>query len=171
MKINLLFLLFVAFISSSAANAQNGWMRYRMYDGKFSFSLPCLPKIETKEVKNEGINSKLKTFSCSSENVQYTAAFTDFPAGLNPKIVLDHARDDFAKGFEGRITKEKMISVFSHQSRDIWAHAVRRDREEVAVYRFILIRNRLYALGITKRTGTPAAMQNEKFFSTFALDG
>jgi hypothetical protein len=171
MKISLLSFLFIAFIFCTSVSAQNGWMKYRMYDGKFSFSLPCLPKIETKEVKNEGMSAKLKTYSCTSHNVQYTAAFTDFPTGLNPKIVLDHARDDFAKGFEGKIMKEKMISVFSHQGRDIWVRAVRKDREDVAVYRFVVVRDRLYALGVTKRTDTPAALQDEKFFSTFTLEG
>jgi len=171
MKIKLLSVLFIGLASCAAATAQNGWMKYRMYEGKFSFSLPCLPKIETKDVKNNGLDTMLKTYSCTSDNVFYVAAFTDFPGGSNAKAVLDGARDDFAKGFQGSLTGEKMISVFAHQGRDIWVRAVRKDREDVALYRFIVVRNRLYALGVTKRAGTPTAMQNEKFFSTFTLEG
>ena len=170
MKTKLLSLFLLA-CSSASASAQNGWMKYRMYDGKFSFSLPCLPKIEKKDVNNQGLETKLKTYSCSTDDAFYVAAFTDIPSGSNAKAALDRARDDFAKGFRGRVTGEKMISVFAHQARDIWVRAVRKDREDVAVYRFVVVRDRLYALGVIKRADTPAAMQNEKFFSTFTLEG
>ncbi len=171
MKFKILPAFLLVFISCTAAAAQNGWMKYRMYDGKFSFSLPCLPKIETKSVKNEGMEAKLRSYSCYRDNVYYIAAFTDFPKGGVPNLVLERAVNDFATGFEGKIIAKKTISIFSHSGRDFLARAVRKDHVSVAAYRYILVRNRLYALGVVKRSDSSVPTQSEKFFSTFALEG
>lgn len=154
----------------AAAAGQSTWQKVRIDDGKFSVILPCTPKFKTEDVTNLGKTSPLKTYSCLRDNVYYVAAVTDFPKAFNEKVALDQSRDDFVKGFEGKLTAEKTFSFLTHTGREVWTRSVDPKDESVAVFRFIFVGSRLYSLGVAKRASVTTAMENAKYFSSFTLE-
>ncbi len=163
--------IFAALFFCTAIGAQQGgaWQKLESKEGKFSGLFPCKPEMSSEDVRNSGIATKLVSYSCYSGEVWHVMAYSDYPAGSLAKTTLDNFRDDLVKGFQGKVISEKVVSLSSNPGRAFSAKTVAPEIDAVSIWRIYLVGARMYAVGVSKKSGHASSNDEAKFFSSLAL--
>ena len=145
--------------SGGAEHSLNGWKEFTSEEGRFSVSLPGVPKEIVREIespfgKAQGHYFNLSTFA------DFGFSYTNLPVDIeNPetaKKLLDHTRDSMLVRFKGKLLEEKDIILDGHPGRFFKIELASGD---IARHKVFIVGSRTYqVVFISKGRGVPSTI-------------
>ena len=149
----------LALLSALAFQDAPKWDELRSEAGNFIIWLPVKADYEAKETEFNGATLKLHQFIATGETMRYAVIYTDYDMSVTSASDDDRInaeRDSFMKGLDGKLDKEKKLTLSKNPGR---ACFVSTDSLKIET-RIYLVKNRVYmtmALGEKEKYDESAA--------------
>jgi hypothetical protein len=162
-------LLFLTGILCAFAVSCSG-PKYTSEEGKFRINFEKEPVIETQVVPTEIGNITIKMFKYekSAEEI-YLVTYSDYPEALikmqDADMLLKGAREGVVGNFGTEVTNEKKGELDGFKTLEF---GVETDYLNLA-YKLVIVNNRLYQIGIMKKTEKITESEIDDFIGSFEL--
>ena len=153
---------------ASSASAAPAWKEFRSKEGGFEVLLPVAPKIRSEAPDMSG--GVANVFTADLGSTAYVVSYTDYQpgtfAGRSPELIYNVARNDLVKGQPVKLLADRKVAVSGRDGREV----IFSDKEGYTqVYRFLVVKDRLYAVISGGPLNHEKSAEVRRFFASFKL--
>ena len=157
----------LALLFAGAAIAQ-GWTAFSPEGGRCRVDMPGPPKVNIVPIPSAGQTTPMTEAVVQLPGAAYLVSYIDYPDRIAmahaADVLLDRARDGMAAGHTLR--GEKKLTLGRAPGREFVVAEANGSQTAVRIY---FVRNRLYQLTVTGRSGVENLPDTWRFFDSFAL--
>ena len=158
-----------AFISASA-QSHDTWHKFKSDAGRFSVDIPCVPKIETEDIKGIDGTSQQVYHGCNGDGGYFIVSYVDLDISAGSKSVLDKYLDGIIKGAEATLVSDTPISLQSYPGRTVITSGRVGEADVLYNWRIYLVGKRVYGVGVATLKEKGGSPDINKFLSSFAIE-
>jgi len=143
---------------------------FKSKGGKFTIMFKAKPAESSENVETAVGNIKMYMFMHEESGTKaYMVAYCDYPADIikdaDPYVLLNGSKGGVVEQFQAEISSEKESMFMGHPCIDFEAGG----ETYFTAYKLVLVKNRLYQVGILQNGEKVTAMDREAFIGSFKL--
>ena len=149
--------------------AEPGWVAFSSATGKFTAMMPSKPE-ETINKTPTGEETHTFSLTLALSNIRaISVGYVEQPAAVqgNSDRVLNAAKDQAVKGLDGRLLREKPVTLGSFPGKEI---EFALPKGNVVVQRIFLAHNRQYTAMVITSASKTTSPEVDRFFNSFKID-
>lgn len=163
-------------LTVSACSSPPSWKDYSSTAGKYSVSMPGVPKEEIKQLPAAGgtqVDMEVAQLDLGKE--AFMVAFIQFPNEKKPPVPIQSLMSTAIKGavastIQGKVSDEKEIEVNGVSCREFKATGKYKSKDATMAGKFCFTDNRLYqVLAMGENTGKPFDEKATQFLTSFKI--
>ena len=174
--IDLMLLAGMTVLTVGACSTTTTWKDYASTAGKYSVSMPGVPKEETKQLPGPGgtkLDMEIAQLDLGKE--AFVVAFMQFPGDKKPNVPIQTLMSSAIKGavassIKGKVSDEKETEINGVPCREFKASGKYNSKDATMAGQFCFTDNRLYqVLAMGEKTGQSFDDKATQFLTSFKL--
>ncbi len=161
-------LTLLVLLATSAFAAAPVWKEFHSKAGGFEVLFPKAPQVKSEPPDMSG--GVANVFTADLGTTAYVVSYTDYQpgtfAGRNPELIYNVARNDLVKGQPVKLLADRKAALSGRDGREV----IFSDKEGYTqVYRFLVVKDRLYAVIAGGPLNHEKSAEAKRFFASFKL--